>query len=275
MQEKDACTYYLLSADRDSGMVHLFRSRSQPNTKEQGATKLLPETTWNANEQMPSGNPADDTIVVTISRQFGSGGAAVARMVSEASGLNFIDHEIIDEVASRLNVDVEQATTQDERTSGMTGHILEALQASNPFMANYSSLLGQASALAQAKELAYFQLTQRVILEQATQGNAVIVGRGSQFLLHNAPRTLHIYIFAPLPVRIVTIMKRFNLDHLHAQQLIEQKDYEHDSYLRRYYGNDGHQPGLYHLLINTGLFPLELAADLIRQSLPVVKEIRP
>ena len=70
-------------------------------------------------------------------------------------------------------------------------------------------------------------------------------------------------------------MKRFELDHLHAEQMIEQKDYEHASYLRRYYGNDGHQPGLYHLLINTGLFSLELASDLIQQSLPVVKEISP
>ena len=187
-------------------MVNFFRGRGQPESREPGATKLLPETTWNANEQLPSGNPPEGSVVVTIARQFGSGGAAIARMVSEASGLNYIDSQIISEVATRLNMDVQQATTQDERTSGMARHILAALQASNPFMANYSSLLGQATALTQAKELAYFQLTQRVILEQATQGNAVIVGRGSQFLLHNAPRTLHIYVFAPLAYRIKSIM---------------------------------------------------------------------
>jgi len=274
MQVRDACTHDLHYADKDAGMVNFFRSRSQPNTGKQGATKLLPETTWNANEQMPSGDPPEDTVVVTISRQFGSGGAAIARMVAEASGLNFIDSEIINEVATRLNEDVQQATTRDERTTGMATHILTALQASNPFMANYSTLLGQASALVQSKELAHFQLTQRVILEQATQGNVVIVGRGSQFLLHSAPRTLHIYIFAPLPHRIESIMKRFSVNRSRAQQWIEQKDYEYASYLRRYYGNDGQQPGLYHLLINTGLFPLELAANLIQQSLPVVKEIR-
>ncbi len=255
-------------------MVNFFRSRSQPDTKEQRATQLLPETTWNASEQLPSGDPPEDTVVVTIARQFGCGGSTIARMVSEASGLSYSDSEIINEVATRLNMDVQQATKQDERTSGMIRHILAALQVSNPFVANYSSLLGQASALAQVKELAYFQLTQRVILEQASQGNAVIVGRGSQFLLHNAPRTLHIYIFAPLPYRIETIMKRFAVNRSHAQRMIEQKDYEQANYLRRYYGSDGQQPGLYHLLINTSLFPLELAADLIRQSLPVVKEIR-
>ena len=256
-------------------MVHFFRNRSPLESKEPGATQLLPETLWNANEQLPSGNPPEGTVVVTISRQFGSGGAAIARMVSEASGLNYIDSQIISEVATRLNMDVQQATTQDEHTSGMAHHILTALQASNPFMARYSSLFGQATTLNQVRELAYFQLTQRVILEQASQGNAVIVGRGSQFLLHNAPRTLHIYVFAPHAYRLKSIMQRFRLDRLQAEQLIEQKDYEHASYLRRYYGSDGQQPGLYHLLINTGLFSLELAADLIQQSLPVVKEIRP
>ncbi len=112
-----------------------------------------------------------------------------------------------------------------------------------------------------------------MVLELASQGNAVIIGRGSQFLLHNVPRTLHIYIFAPLPYRIANVMKFFQLDHDRAAALIEQRDYEHDTYLRHYYGNEGDQPSLYHLLINTSLFSFELAADLIGQALPLTKEI--
>ncbi len=92
-------------------------------------------------------------------------------------------------------------------------------------------------------------------------------------MLHSSPRTLHIYIFAPLPYRIENVMKHFQLDHTAATMLIEQRDYQHNAYLRRYYGSDGHQPGLYHLLINTSLFPYELAAHFIEQALPVVKEI--
>ncbi len=260
-------------------MPYLFGGRGKGKDKrisqektDQSATQLLPETTW-ADESLPSGIPPEARVVVTISRQFGSGGAEIGRIVARESGLQYIDHEIIDEVARRLGVNVENAARQDEQTAGSVGHILEAIQSSNPFSMNYATLFTPAQMPAQASELAYFRLTQKVILELATEGNVVIVGRGSQFLLHSSPRTLHIYIFAPLPYRIDNVMNHFQLDRVQATHLIERRDYEHDSYLRHYYGSDGHQPTLYHLLINTSLFSFELAADLVQQALPIVQEM--
>lgn len=263
-------------------MISLFGGRAQPPIQpEQQATKgsapketrVLPETAWQE-EPMPSGIPPAETVVVTISRQFGSGGATIARLVAQKAGLQYVDQEIINEVARRLGIDVEQAARQDEQTAGMVGHLLEAVRASNPFNLGYSTLLQPASVLTQSREQMYLQLTQKVILEAASEGNAVIVGRGSQFLLHGVPRTLHISIFSPLPQRIENIMQRFNLDRAQATRLVEQRDYEHQSYLRRHYGSDGRQSDLYHLLINTGLFSFELAADFICQALPVVKAFK-
>ena len=237
------------------------------------ATRLLPETAW-AEEPLPSGEPPEGKVVVTISRQFGSGGSEIGQLVAKEGGLEYLDNEIIAEVAKRLGEDVQDVAQQDEHTAGMAGHILEAMRANNPFTIHYRTMIDQTDkSLSQAREGAYLHLTQKVILELATRGNAVIVGRGSQFLLHNAPRTLHIYVFAPQPYRIERVMKQFRLNHDQALELIERRDYEHESYLRRYYGSDGQQPGLYHLLINTGLFSFEQAADLIRQALPVVKEM--
>jgi cytidylate kinase len=77
-----------------------------------------------------------------------------------------------------------------------------------------------------------------------------------------------------MPYRVENVMQRFRVDHQRAAEMIEQRDYQYDSYLLRYYGAAGHQPGLYHLLINTGLFSVELAASLIRQALTVAKEIK-
>jgi CMP/dCMP kinase len=256
-------------------MVQLFRGRGQqkpqPGT-DKSATRLLPETTW-ASEPMPSGIPPAGRAVVTISRQFGSGGAEVGRILSQMSGLNYVDHEIIDEVARRMGVNAELVAHQDEQTSSTIGHILDAMQLSNPFVVNYSTLFGQKQGATQSDEEAYFYLTQKVVLELATEGNVVIIGRGSQFLLHNIPRTLHIYIFAPLDRRIENITQHFQLDRKQAADLIEQRDYEHDMYLRHNYGNDGHDPALYHLLINTGLFSYETAASLIHQALSLAQKI--
>lgn len=250
-------------------MINLFQE--QPKAQ-QNVTHVLPETVWN-NEPLPSGIPPQDKVVVTIARQFGSGGAEIGHLVAETSKLQYVDYSIIEEVARRLGVDVQYASSQDEQTVGMAGHILDAIRVSNPFVVNYGSLFTQSTVPTQAKELAYLRLTQRVVLELATEGDAVIVGRGSQFLLRNAPRTLHIYIFAPLAYRIKNVMEQYHLNHVAAEQLIEQRDYEHNSYLRRYYGADGQQPDLYHLLINTSLFSLALAADLIHQTLPVIREL--
>lgn len=236
------------------------------------STQLLPETTW-TDDTTPSGIPPTDHVTVTITRQFGSGGADIARLVSQKSQMHYIDQEIIAEVARRLGVDAQHVAQRDEQTVGSTRYILDAMQSSHLFAINYSTLFGSQAVTAHNHELAYLRLTQQVILELATQGNSIIVGRGSQFLLHGAPRTLHIYVFAPLPYRIENVMREFQLEHDQAERLIKQRDYEHDHYLRHYYGSDGHQPGLYHLLINTSLFPLELAAALILQALPMAKEI--
>ena len=78
---------------------------------------------------------------------------------------------------------------------------------------------------------------------------------------------------APLDFRIEQIMKQHHLDRNKAKEMIERRDYEHNAYLGRYYGGNQHQPNLYHLLINTGLFTYELAANLIQQALPLVKEM--
>lgn len=191
-------------------------------------------------------------------------------MVASECGLLYLDHEILGEVARRLGINVEQAARQDEQTVGMVRHVLEALPSNGPFSLNLSTLLNPSQPPAYSQEIVYWQLTRRVILEMATEGNAVIIGRGSQFLLHGLPRTLHIYIFAPLDHRIENVMRRQQVSLGEATAFVERRDYEHEAYLRRHFGSHQERPELYHLLINTGLFPFEQAADLVRQTLPLV-----
>jgi CMP/dCMP kinase len=255
--------------------MYLFRGRGkhpQQDKEQRTVTKLLPETTLN-DVALPIGIPPENKVVVTISRQFGSGGAEVGRIVAEGSGLLYVDQAIIAEVARRLGINEEQAARQDEQAVREVGHILEALRSSSPFNLHYNYLFKPTDLPTQAQEVAYLRLTQRVLLELASEGDAVIIGRGSQFLLHGAARTLHIYIFAPLDFRIEQVMKLYHVNHNSAREMIERRDYEHNAYLGRYYGGNQHQPYLYHLLINTSLFTYELAAHLIQQAIPLVKEM--
>jgi cytidylate kinase len=255
--------------------VSIFRGRTQPKTPptpRHATTEDLPESAW-VDDALSSGIPPEESVVVTISREFGSGGAEIGRIIAQESNLTYIDSAIIDEVARRLGVDVAKAARQDEQTSGNFRHIAAAIQAYHPFSIQYGTLLQQHLSPLESSETAYLHLTQTVIRELATEGNVVIVGRGSQFLLHNAPRTLHIYVFAPLPDRVATVMERFHLSHKEALALVERRDYEYKAYQSHYYGSDGSQPGLYHLLINTSLFTPTVAAKFVCEALPVIQHM--
>lgn len=256
----------------------LFRKGEHQDAATQqkaSVTRVLSETT-EEHSTLPPGTPEGDAIVVTIARQCGSGGSEIGRILAREAGLHYLDHEIIDEVAHRSGVTVEQIESQDEQSSGPLSYVLEALNTNMPFNLNYSKLLYPQARKApnQTYEQAYFHLTQRVVLEMARSGNTVIIGRGGQFLLRGLPRVLHVSIFAPLPRRVENIRQHLQFTRAKALDFIERRDSETENYLRHYYGSNGTQPELYHLLINTGLFSFETAANLIVQALPLAKEIK-
>jgi CMP/dCMP kinase len=245
-------------------MLNFFRKHSQQQT-----TQVLPETVLE-DEALPEGIPAEGKVIVTISSQFGSGGSQVGRIVAHESELLYLDHQIIAEVARRSGANVEQATSQDERTLGMARHVLEALHSNSPFSINVNTLLNPTLPPTYAQELVYWQLTRRVIMELATAGNAVIIGRGSQFLLRNKPHTLHVFIFAPRGQRIENVMLHQQVSRERATRMVERRDYEQEAYLNRYFGSSQDHPDLYHLLMDTKLFPIEQAAEMIKQALPLL-----
>lgn len=254
-----------------------FRKRKQHKQaadRDRGKTKRLPETVLQE-RPLPSGVPEGGKVVVTIARQCGSGGAEVGRILARRGQLHYLNHEIIDQVAQRLGVAVAQVERQDEQTEGPLNYVLSALNMNTLFTLNYSKILLNKSInpTPLTHEHAYFLLTQRIILEMASTGDTVIVGRGSQFLLRGRPRVLHVYIFAPLSQRIENVMQYAHLDKERAIEYINRHDDATKNYLRYYYGSDGTQPELYHLLINTGLFSFETAADLIVQALPLANEV--
>src|SRR6266568_7600544 len=96
--------------------------RFQQVPTKQAVTRLLPET-WAEQHPLPSGIPPAGQLVVTISRQCGSGGSEVGRILARQGQLHLLDHEIIDEIASRSGLSVEQAEHQDEQTSGSLAYM--------------------------------------------------------------------------------------------------------------------------------------------------------
>src|ERR687885_1512883 len=132
--------------------------------------------------------------VVTVSRQFASGGGEVAQEVARRLGAAFVDREIIDEVAQRLGVPGEVVLEKDERGESLVTRLARSLRLSYPDLAMPPEMTTALFTDYQdIEDLPYTQVIEQLIRDAARGGNAVIVGRGGAFILKDDPRALHVH----------------------------------------------------------------------------------
>jgi CMP/dCMP kinase len=196
---------------------------------------------------------------VTIAREYGSGGAEVGRRVAERLGWEFVDRQIIERVAAMGKVDRNWAEEADEHCSAWWERVLKGFRHGGPEV----YLGGVADAGVDRDSLQKF--TAHVIEEAANTGNCVIIGRGSQCVLHRHPRVLHVLLYAPLVEKLVRMRPR----HPHEQDLeavLHRIDGERHHYIHDYYGCDSTDRDLYHLCVNSTL-GLDTCAGLIMNAI--------
>src|SRR5262245_16418758 len=152
--------------------------------------------------------------VITIGRQFGAGGATVGHMLATRLKADFLDSQIIDEVARRLQLPKEEVEAEDEQPGSLLARLLVALGAAStePLIPAESAAWTPPNAAPTFDtRKAVLQITQHVMEEAARAGNVVIVGRGGAYILSNFPGALHVFLQAARRVRVKTIMARFNI----------------------------------------------------------------
>lgn len=197
-------------------------------------------------------------MIITISRQFGAGGAEVARMLADRLGWSLVDNELIDEVATRAGMAPEEVAEHDERAPGFIERLTRALASSMPeFVAPESGTLPDLA------EERLVQITQRVVSEAAEQGKVILVGRAAPAVLASHPGTLHLSIVAPLANRIARVVERQGVDMKQAEKLIHDADSNRARYHKQYYQRDWADPANYDLVINTARLGIEGAADVV------------
>jgi len=99
------------------------------------------------------------------------------------------------------------------------------------------------------------------------RGQVVVVGRGGQAILRGEPNVLHVRIVAGREDRIPRLMQDEHLTRNAANAYMEQRDRASAEYLKRFHNIDWTDPLPYHLIVNTSLFSLEKAAQLIVAAL--------
>src|SRR5262245_43949932 len=134
--------------------------------------------------------------VITIEREFGSGGAKIAKLLAEQIGWKLWDQLLTDEIAQLAECDRCEVEQREERRDPLYYRLLKSvLQGSFEGSLNVHRLK-----LLDADVI--FKLTEQVVHKAAAEGNCVIVGRGSAFFLRNRDDAFHVFVYAPYKDKI-------------------------------------------------------------------------
>lgn len=198
--------------------------------------------------------------VITIAREFGAGGTQVGALLANRLGVEVVDRSLIDAVAGRLRVAPEEVEAEDEHPRAILDRLLRAVTPINDVV----GVPWDPSELETADQhQAVVDLTAEVIREAARSRDAVIVGRGARFVVGDRPDAVHVFLCAPVDVRVRRIAARFLVDEAEAARRVHENDVRRTGYVREVHGRDWRDPHLYDLVVNTGRVEFATVADLV------------
>lgn len=211
-----------------------------------------------------------ENLVITIGREYGSGGREIGRKLAQALGIKFYDKEIIDMAA---------------KESGMSKEVFEKVDETAVNSLLYSIVSGaymMGSHISPILDLPIndklFILESNIIKEIVAKESCVIVGRCADYILRDYKNCINIFIHAPLQTRIEHAITNYNLPKEKAEQKINKIDKKRATYYNYYTGNKWGQTQLYELSIDSSILGIDATAEFIRnfittyQATKVVEE---
>lgn len=204
-------------------------------------------------------------LVITVSREYGSGGAEIARRIAGRLDWRLVDDRLVEEIARRAKVPSEVARRYDECVNPWFERLLAAVWRGG-FEGSASRVEDGAF---DADRMARLWID--VIREAADLGHAVVVGRGGQCILRGRADTFHVSVHAPLEFKIGNLRRELGAREDHPEALAEETDRRRAAYVRRYFGEDWKDFRLYHLVIDSSI-GLDRAANAILAAAGVTRE---
>ncbi len=195
--------------------------------------------------------------VITISRQFGSGGITLGKMVAEKFGYSFADTEVISKVAEMANVSTNFVETVEKEAGGKFSKMISKM-ISKPLVDRI--LKDERGYIDEEIYLDYLVL---IIAQIADDGDVVILGRGSQYILDDHPDAYHVLLIDEFENRVKFMMEKYDLSQKRARQVVTAEDKRRLNLYRKLGKTDFDDPTLYHLVLNMGRIDLQKASKLV------------
>lgn len=190
--------------------------------------------------------------IITIGRQFGSGGKEVGIRVAKELGIPFYDKELLQEAAKKSGLCEKIFESFDERPKSLLYSI--AMDA-YPF-----GISGVGDSLEQQVYLATFETIRRL----ADEGPCVMIGRCADYALSENKNLLSLFLYAPMDARIERVARRQNLAPEKAKTLIQKTDKRRASYYEYYASRKWGAVDSYDFCLNTQTLGLSGTVELIR-----------
>ena len=195
-------------------------------------------------------------MIITIGRQHGSNGHAVAETLAKRLNIPCYSKEIVDRAARDTNFSHEVIRSYDEKPI-------------SPFMAPSTHFFGMDEGFRLNMQIASAQFD--AIRNLANEGDAVFVGRCADYVLRNREDLVRVFLMADMPYRIKTVMERKDLTQDQAKKLIKEVDKDRASYYRYYTDQSWGESGCYDLCLNVGRVGIEGAAEAIEAYINAAK----
>lgn len=197
-------------------------------------------------------------LIITIGRQFGSGGRDVGEAVAKALDIPFYDKELVEIAAQKSNIHKEAVENIDEKA---TSSFLYSLAAGNYTLRGINAPLYYEMPINDKLFIAQSE----VIKEIATKGSAVIVGRCADYVLEDSPyKTANIFIYAPHEFRAKRVAEKFDIPMNKAKDRINKADKQRRTYYDYYTNGQWGVMANYDLCINTESVGIEGAVELVK-----------
>jgi len=200
--------------------------------------------------------------VITISRQFGAGGKTVGKMVADKLGYTFADDDIIQMVAEAANVSPHWVESIEKEAGGKLSRVVSSMVSKRLVDRILKDDRGYMD------ERLYLDYLVVIIAQIAEEGNAVILGRGSQYILHDHPDAYHVLLVSDLKSRVKFMTERYDFSESQAAQIVNREDKRQLNLYRKIGKTDYDNPALYHLVLNMAQMDLATAVRLILNLVP-------
>ena len=184
--------------------------------------------------------------IVTIEREYGSGGGEIAQLLATQLGWKLWDQLLTEEIARLAHCSKAVVEVREERTDPLYYRLFKS------FLRGSYEGSQNAHKLNVVDSESILKITEAVVQHAAKKGNSVIVGRGSQHFLRDRSDTLRVFLYAPWENKVRRILARGKTQN-EAEQLVDSVDRERHDFIQKYFRVEWPDRAIYHTMINTAI----------------------